>query len=232
MRISAHSLRRIGLLVAIFLVLSTMPLHSQSPEKPNALAPGVWSLQFAIGENFRLSSFQGSTVSARKQISERHAWRFGISLGASFTSQVDEQDGSQANTRENDINSQLIGTQVQYLVTPRTASAFVFYFGAGPTLRFQRNFNKAEPEASSVRTERSTTIWRFGAGAVLGGEWFVKPSISLFGEYSSSLTYRHSKQTTKSELTESGAVVNREESRAGTLSLDPGGVTFGASIYF
>lgn len=70
-------------------------VYAQTDELPkidtkNSLLKGAWALQFQINNNFSVSSFQGSTLSAKRHFSNKKAMRFGVSLSGS----ISEQDQS------------------------------------------------------------------------------------------------------------------------------------------
>ena len=49
----------------------------------DALQPGRSALQFEIDDGFFVSGFEGTTLSYKRMISERSAWRFGVTYGGS-----------------------------------------------------------------------------------------------------------------------------------------------------
>ena len=71
------------LVVPALVVLGVTPARSQeSAEKEfeNSLVKGAWALQFQVGSNFTLRSFQGDTFSIKKHTSDGKAWRGGCLL--------------------------------------------------------------------------------------------------------------------------------------------------------
>ncbi len=62
------------------LVFSTGLLRGQtdSTDADNSIAEGVWALQFSISNNFTLTPFKGTMLSAKYHLSTTNAIRFGV----------------------------------------------------------------------------------------------------------------------------------------------------------
>ena len=185
---------------------------------------GAWALQFQIGQNFTLQSFQGSTVSAKKDLSETRAFRFGATLDASFF----DGDGDE----ERDFNRQQLAVEAQLLrYTPGEAEhvgTIRFYAGAGPQAQFSRSFNAnsfEDYEGNSLEDKRTSVQWGVGASAALGAEWTVHRRIGLLAEYGSIFAYTHTRQIISRPQAE------EVESSQNGISLRSDGVRFGVAVY-
>jgi opacity protein-like surface antigen len=182
------------------------------PPQKNAFRPGLWSLQFAIANNFTLSSFQGSSLSCKRHFSERVALRAGVSLTGSYV--------DQGATERNEQN---IGLNAQYLIYPNPTGKVRLYYGAGPELALSRS--KAEQSSGTSGSSTTTTRWSLGAGCVLGGEWFVVDGVSLLAEYGSAFTFDDTRVKYVSGSSTS-------ESKTRSIALSAKSVRFGLSLYF
>lgn len=65
--------------LCILMFIACPPTYAQSDDAPDI--EGRWVLQFRVTENFTLGTFNGALTSAKKQWSERRAFRFGVSGG-------------------------------------------------------------------------------------------------------------------------------------------------------
>jgi hypothetical protein len=219
--------------------------NGQTEELPkvdtkNSLVKGAWALQFQINNNFSLSSFQGSTLSAKRHYSNKKAIRFGVSLNGSFSDQdqSSEVPGMVGPKNESDENSQSIGINTQYVFYPAPDKSVNFFFGAGPFTQFLRS-NRTSTTSSgfstSTRTKTKGTTWAAGISGVLGVEWFATRSISFVAEYSSNLGYNSASQTDTAEQktgTSGYTVTNELKRKSKGLQLSSGFVRFGLSVYF
>ena len=108
-------------LISLFLFGAFSTQAQEQAAEINSLKAGVWALQFGISSNFTLSSFQGTTISAKYQTSTTNAWRAGITLNGSTASDTRLQVPTQPDTfaRSSSTNgsnsSESIVIKVQYL---------------------------------------------------------------------------------------------------------------------
>lgn len=178
-----------------------------------------WALQFQITNNFTLGDFQGSVISAKRQFSERRAFRFGAAVSSSFRNRTDE---GIAGEQSRDRNTHFIRLNAQFVRYPVTERALKMYWGVGPTARFGRS--KQEPGSGGTETRQWTVAG--GAEGRLGVEWFVQSQISLTAEYGAGLEYERHVQTTDLEG-------DREQKLTETrFALGARPVRFGVSVYF
>ena len=214
-----------GLILLLMSPFMTDVQAQDEPEEGRTSAPprGAWALQFGIAENFRLDSFQGATVSAKKSLSETRAFRFGTTLEARFA--FEEGDD------ERDTNLQRLSATAQWLAytegDAERAGTVRFYFGAGPLAGIDRSFyaiNREDAEGETLEDEQTSVRWNVGAAGVLGAEWTVHRRIGLLAEYGTSLFYNRETRT---------LTVSEEERRTtqNGFGLGSGGVRFGVAVY-
>lgn len=159
--------------------LSAGNTYSQgdSVKANNSLKDGVWALQFQIGSNFTLNSFQGTVISGKYHLSSVCAIRAGLSLGVDG-SKVETgnryfledtlQRGSSEETSRNSQNFQL---DVQYLQFVNSDEEIAFFFGCGPLISLSRtsreimDFDIRNPRPPTICAARSEMIspYKFGA---------------------------------------------------------------------
>lgn len=217
----------------MFIFLLVAALHFGTPvfaadatemDEENSLTAGSWALQFRITENFQLSSFQGSTLSAKRHLSDGRAIRVGISLNGAVADvehrTINVTTDSTTFESKIDENYQFVQLDAQYLIYPSPAKKLTVFVGAGPLFELSRS------EASGREQWRLNKIWSFGVSVVLGVEWFATKRISFLSEYSSALTY----DIQISESTSSSSDYKNEDERQ-ALSFSYSSVKFGLSVY-
>ena len=173
------------------------------------LSEEAWALQFDVRPNFfALSSFLGSTISAKRHTSAARAWQVGLTFGASVVSRETEEESSR--DRQNvEVTARYLGYP---LLGEQDSESIQLYLGAGPLVEFGR-----------VSQEGLTrTQWGVGVSGTIGAEWFVHPRISLDGAYESTLRYGRERREPEDEPSQT---TNR-------FDLQAGGARLGVSVYF
>ena len=218
------------------LLLSPFVLRAQDSvrTRENSLHEGVWAAQFGISSNFRLTSFQGSVLSIKRQYSPSAAVRLGITLGGNFSSNDNSSTVHPADTirysEEASNNAENISLQLQYLIYPSPTPEVNFYFGVGPT--FGLDHNKGSDDYTFINGTKTTssssseyTVWSVGAVGVIGVEWFASRTISLHSEYGISVLYAWNKDT---RLQSTSSSPNTQE----TIRTNKGFTIIGKSVLF
>ena len=231
------------ILVELVTLCCSYPLTAQEPElKKNSLQEGMWALQFQISQNFTLTSFQGSTISLKRQYSPNAAIRLGTTVNiSSSTSEAEPTNAPDTGnytwqSRSGFANSQGISIAVQYLRYPDPIAGINLYFGGGPLVIFGRSkdaresiiINTNSPPIRYQNTDETTNL-STGISLVAGLEWFASTSISITAEYYSTLQYDWSKTTHTLEPPNPGSDSEGKDSRFG---FRPSTVRFGISGYF
>lgn len=185
-------------LIAIFLGgLLTINCFSQDKDTlrtKNSLEKGKWAVQFEVGNDFKLSSFDGVIVSLKYNLSSKFAFRFGAGVNLSNSDQTldfsDYYSGYSGRERFND-NSQDIIFISNILFYPNPRSLLNIFFGVGPRVSYQ-NVNDERIYIDGYKGYQKTNSWAVGLNGVFGCEWFPMKYLSLFGEYSVYGTYGES----------------------------------------
>jgi hypothetical protein len=200
--------RCIGACVAVAAVfLTTVGLPAQQPaEGSHSLIEGAWALQFAVAENLTLGEFAGGVISAVHHRAGGRALRYGVTLSAGHVSGRAAPDRTDA----------MAGLNAHFLRYPTLArdpaSSLHMFWGVGPLVRVGTQ-RIARPGQDDM-TFRQALL---GAGGTIGAEWFVRPRISLSGEYQTALTATFLSDPAPDEW---------------GIRLAPDGVRLGVSAYF
>lgn len=211
----------VGLVVG---VMSSAPVATHASNAENTLRDGAWALQFRIGDDFALSSFKGSVVSAKYHHSDRSALRLGFSTSFSFGDLEEGVTGDvNAEPRSGDDEERSMTVDFQYLHYASSAHWAHPFFGAGPVFGyFERESSLANESTSQSQFMQS---WFAGLAGTLGVELFPASGIGVHAEYGVSLGYR----STEEQAASGGRVNSRE---ADSWRLRGEGVLFGVSVYF
>jgi hypothetical protein len=180
--------------------------------------------------DFKLSSFDGATISIKKHTSARGAWRLGVTLNGDIsrvrsTTSYGQDPYRQVDGSKADANAQSLGLGLTRIIYPRSPSIVNFFYGVGPRLSFGRSHSESSPSVNSPATIRKERNWVVGLGLVMGVELFPYKSLGLSGEYGSSLVYRWQKY-------ESSTTSNEQVSKSSGYSFSNGGLRFGISVYW
>jgi len=222
----------------------------------NSLKSGAWALQFGVGYNFTLTSFQGSTIALQYHLSESNAIRAGVTFNGYFSDgtdlfqQVTGDTGKTTASGDNGSHSANITFTVQYLWYQNALAPVHFYIGVGPSVSYaynnQRNAQVTTPQSpyfyafgndwTRLDYTNTTNQWALGARGILGVEWFPTRWFSLHADYGESIQYQwdSSKRTGDGIISGSmgvtTAITDQGSSKGWTISSV--GVSFGASVYF
>lgn len=229
-------IRRLSLAIAVAACLIVMAPNSgaaaddSDEHSASALRAGAWALQFGIGPDFQLSSFDGSVLSIKHHTSAGSAWRLGVSGRFSSVDRDESYDWAGPDTttfRNEGIDGVSLSVGATHLWYPHPGRRVSAYYGVGPFVSLSRTDWTTE-EGGQTRTEEESG-WAAGADLVFGGEWFPARSIGIHAEYGADLSY--SKTTQESVPPPSSAAPTRRFESSG-WGFRGGGVRFGASWYF
>ena len=178
----------------------------------NSLKAGMWAMQFGIASNFTLTSFQGSTIAFKYQLSEKNAIRAGLTINGRTSNGTTTTSGSVADTSigsipgNNSSDAATVSLIVQYLWYMNPNGPVHLYFGVGPTISYSysqsssSNFYLENGDYTdsvyhyfgyweqSVYTSKSIQ-WGIGATGTAGVEWFACPWLLIRAEYNEGIQY-------------------------------------------
>ncbi|NWF90599.1 MAG: hypothetical protein HXY50_14195 [Ignavibacteriaceae bacterium] len=222
------------LLVLTFFAILSQQLFSQDTTNYQIDLTGKYALQFQVAENFKLTEFQGSIISAKYNLTNALSLRFGISFNSQ--NHKHNQDNLILDTNEKyisdyEMDNYSVQIKPQLIYSSPIMEDVSFYWGGGFLIMYEKNTENSE---SSVDTLFSTYVRKssgfgYGLEAVFGVEWFVKNNISLSGEYGFQLS--HIKINTKQTRTENGSNIQNNSDDSYTRG-QGNSVRLGISIYF
>jgi hypothetical protein len=216
-------------LTIALIVCPIIPAASHAQEESDGPdLDGKWALQFQITEDFTLSSFQGSIVSLKYHSSDQSAWRAGLSLDLSSTSeQLTNSDGGiPVSTLDVDSSTQSARLDLQYLRHARGKRPLRFVFGGGPFAGFaNRTVERSRDGVAGPRQEYDE--WSAGISALVGAEWFVGAGFSLHAEYG--FEFSHERRDGSAESSELDL---RQDIDFESTGFSSRGVLLGVSAYF
>lgn len=213
----------------------------------NSLSPGAWAIQFQIEDDIGLKPFNGMSISLKRHISSRSAFRLGATLGLQFddmelgTSNFTADTLASSDSRETDSNSQSIRIDLLYMQYPTAGKNVHFFWGAGPLVRFSRSDRDEEIRYTYLNGVRVDTVdqhsdlWGLGGMGTVGVEWFATKDVSFHAEYFASLEYT----STDADYTQKRSAVGdipparkTSDSSVDQWEFDGVNVILGISIYF
>ena len=203
--------------IIISLAFTLQDAHAQEDTDAranNSLSENSRALQFGIGENFRLSNFDGSAFSYKRHTAANRANRIALSFDNQFN-RLSDPDVDDSETNRTRLSLNMNYTWMHY--TDPEADVKLYY-GYGPGFSFL--YDNQNPPGD----DNSTTISGLGlyGTAYTGVEWFFHHSISLHAEYRGTLMFSRISQSRDAA----------SDSRDTSIRLRSNGVMFGLSAYF
>jgi len=241
--------------IVVLILVSAVLCYSYKAEgqtrDSTALKEGSWALQFGIAQNFTLTSFQGSTIGAKYQLSENNAIRGGITINGSNSSGPTSYSASIGDSSLGTVpgNSPSkyynVSFVLQYLWYMNPEGHVHLYAGAGPMFTYinstyANNYSNYETTApgywyTQIMTRQSATR-AVGVSAVLGVEWFACDWLSLRADYNENIQYQWNSSSSNTDYTISIPSTNYPLNVSSAQStkgwtLGNSGVSFGLNIY-
>jgi len=224
-----QSLSKIYFTILFTSLLFITTAFSQSTSYLDSL-DGKFALQFQIEGLFRLTSFQGSTLSGKYNFSDRDVVRLGISLGITDSEQdnsINEIDTTRIYYEDGDRNRFDVKINAQYIRHISVINDISFFAGGGPFVSFFSSDEAMKAIRYGEEIDRKRTLDGFSLGLefILGVEWMFYNNMTVSAEYGINADY--SKYDTKDE---EGETI--QESTRKTYNLNYNRVKFGLSVYF
>ena len=219
-----HTRYRFALTVLVLCPLLVAPVAASADEADrNSLKSEALALQFRINENFTVGSFKGTLISVKRHMSDKSAFRAGITFDLQSSDSEVMTFGSVVPRKES-REMYLTRIDLQYLRYPSPASAVNLFLGTGPFFSYGRSeIHRIEPNDS----KQISMSWSLGLGGVVGAEWFPFRSLGVHAEYGLSLAYGSVTNTTE---VLGGTPFLTESTDSWTFSGES--VLFGLSVYF
>ena len=232
----------VSCLVAIALIVAiACPGYSQDEGeegRSHSLKPGEWALQFQITDDFGIKPFNGMSLSAKRHISTKSAFRLGVNIDMRYTDSDEEGFRAYNDTLSYDrletVSDNSLGLQFDllYLHYPNAGADLNWYWGVGPLVRLS-HANREETRQSDTQemyTKYETNSWRIGILGAIGVEWFAVEGISLHAEYRAYGAYESTSRDNRAEFDDSSVLEDTSEDDSWIF--DGGQTIFGVSLYF
>ena len=214
-----------------FFIICVFQTTSNAQDKE--VYKGKFALQFQIGQNFTLSSFQGSVLSGKYNFSENDAVRLGLSIGV-FKSDNNTLNGisnpSSTTGFTQNVLSNNYGILLQYIRNNYLDNNLNFYFGGGPTFSYGVSRNETLDMQSNSIINSNNYSKDYGISACLGIEWYFNKSMSLSAQYGIAFDYSEAIQNSNSA--DNNTQVSYSVHKSTGYQINPNSVLFGLSVYF
>lgn len=203
----------------------------------------AWAFEFGLA-NATLTSFDGATLSLRRQMSPNAAWRLGLSL--SVNSSKSDFDRSASNTTQyskehNEDGASSATLSVARLWFPAPESVVRPWYGVGLDFgwgsdHYERTTTYYEPGGvvTSVQSYRNESRGpSFGASAMFGLEWNASERFAVHAQYGQSVSYRR-RQTDYDEIQNYNGSESRyhREGPTNDWSTSPNSARAGVSVFW
>ena len=228
--------------LAIVIALASVFIISTTQAKENSLKKGKWALQFEVDREFDLSGFQGQTLSVKKHTADNRAYRLGLTvyLDVGDGETLTIYDDTTQRPRNSDRNSKRLDINLQRIhYTDISAPVNLFYgFGAAASFshgKFEDNSHFVIDTITFNDHYKSVSdSWSAGVSGIFGAEWFFGKTMSLLGEYSTTVSYGGNTRKTESRQYQEGFTVSsrNSEDKSNSFKISASTVKFGLSIYF
>lgn len=153
-----------ALMITVAAATAAQAQAEQTEAVRNSLTGGSWSMQFRIGDNFSLSSFEGSTISLKKHFTDKSALRLGVSVSHANDDQIivssrstdieygysdPNLDRSQSDYRVGDDKGYgrsrtTAGVSAVYMYYPTPQKKISAFFGVGPSIRYAKSTRSSD----------------------------------------------------------------------------------------
>ena len=238
-------------LMCAVLASVTMSLAQEHSVSPDTLRRGAWALQFGVGSNFTLTSFQGSLIGCQYHYSPCSALRLSLSFNGQFGDNTSvgttNQSGtlSSLNSNDNASHNSTVSLVIQNVWYVNPGDVVHAYFAAGPEMTYAHMYSQssgvqqAVPPSTNWSTnsaETTNATWGAGARGAVGAEWFAVRWLSLHAEYLFDVQYQWGSISTSTSYVSGGAgygetTTGVQESSSRGWQMSSLGVLFGVSVY-
>lgn len=225
-------------ILSLFLVLfAASSFYSQQTDTNliNSLKKGSWSIQFQVGNNFNLNTFEDVSISLKTHLSSKLAVRFGASLNANMDDQTISYKeyyygytGSNIPVNRNSLSFSLLAKMLYYF-NPK--SRINVYAGLGPLGTYSHNYYEYLYTDYYLEYLHDDT-WSAGLNAIAGCEFFPVKYLSLLAEYSVTGTYSKSSRKDNVKQLPYGAIVEYRYVESTGFNFRGNTVRLGLSLYF
>lgn len=179
-------------MILIFLSLTSFSQNTDTSKNSSEYSRNKkWAIQFEVGYDFKITSFNALLFSLKYHVSDRSAFRLGIGYNGYTESGKIENDEictfHSYDTKNTNYNIVLVSNYIYYV---KAYSRFNIFWGAGPTARYSYSCDEF-PDGGSEDLMRGyeDKSWAAGINGIFGIEWMPFSDFSLFAEYEASGYY-------------------------------------------
>jgi opacity protein-like surface antigen len=232
----------IFLLPVITLFSQEMGTRTIGDTTHNSLTKNKLAFQYEAGFNFSGRSIIPVVFSLKYHLSDKTALRFSVGLNPGemgfdrrrnidsvhYNEHFDGHDGNDGHGG----NIEHLNFSLNYMLYPAPKKEINLFFGLGPRFgigaQHFRNPQNAEPD--SVQSHRNTS-WSIGLSGIVGAEWFVTKSISLFTEYNAAAGYQK-RDYWETDYNPATGIYSLTENKSSKFRVTDLSARLGFSLYF
>jgi len=244
-------------LAVVFGMLSVSAIGwaQDQPVDTGSLRQGAWALEFGIGSNFTLTSFQGSLIGIQYQYSACNAARLSVSFdgqflgGTGLTSFTEDGVASGPSSNDDVTRSFAVSVVIQNVWFMNPRDVVRGYIAAGPVFSYAHNhsdqssttppdpFGQSPTYWATTTSQIDENRWGLGARGAVGIEWCALRWLGVRAEYLLDVQYQWQNQSGTSTTQDGGGGVstlyrNEQSSSFKGWVLSSLGVSFGVNVYF
>lgn len=230
------------------LLLANQPGEDQPSSKP--LVPLSRALQFQLGDNFKLSSFEGSTISYKVFRTPNQELRLALSISGEVR-QSDRNSNSERNYGTSDsilnatsswneenryVNFRLGAYQLNHFSSSTGISG---YWGGGPFVLYNRahlvrETNAGDPDSPwNKHDDAIVSAMGIGVQAIFGTEWRFTDAVGLTAEYQPYVSYTYeNRENTSAALLADLSTENQNQVTKSPIVALSSKIRIGLSFYF
>jgi hypothetical protein len=205
----------------------------------NSLAKNKLAFQYELGYNFTGHSPIPIILSLKYHLSDKSALRFSFGLNGGMHRKYDKghyYDTLRYNEHYDDFSHGIekYNLSLNYLFYPKPKADVNLFFGIGPRFGFGENhmdFRNTSTQIDSLENEFENKSWSIGLSGLVGAEWFVNKSISLFTEYNATFSYQK-KDYWDADYNKTTATYTFTENKTNIFRFTDVSARLGFSIYF
>ncbi|NOX18504.1 MAG: hypothetical protein GXO87_09530 [Chlorobi bacterium] len=192
-------------------------------------------IQFQIGSNFQLESFDGLTFSYLYRVNKNYFFRFGI--GTSLSLEDASTTAGEADTLEHKGNADRYGITLSgdLIFTLVRKNGFSMIAGGGPFVTYHYSRNYSNKPTGNQTYDKTDVIneWNVGLGLLIGAQFELNENIVFSGEYGLNIGYNSKNENFKQTATTYGntrTLLTKIE--INSFNISNSAFKFGVAVYF
>jgi len=222
------------LLALVISVLLFTSVFAQTDETTNNYS--AHGIQFQIGSNFQLESFDGLTFSYLYRANKDYFFRFGI---GTFLSLLDASTtAGQTDTLETEGSADGFGLTLSgdFIFTLLRKNGFSMIAGGGPFVayRYERNYSNIVSSFDPTEVTITKNEWSAGLGLLIGAQFELNENIVFSGEYGLNVGYQSAAQDVETKQNDHNGNITTDLKKIETNSfnISNSAFRFGVAVYF